>query len=130
MDLSKGQSFLIPLLLRLWKEDHSYLMSVCLCHSCLVHPVLCIFISSSGTLEFLSSTVHTALVGNREVRYANGETIKNLREEPALHPLKSVNIAWLSTQILPGLGKPRVLICSSCTLIHMAVSIRDPPGSL
>lgn len=97
VDLSEGQSFLMSLLLRLWKEDHSYLMSVCLCHSCLVHPVLCTFISSSGPLGFLSSTVHTALVGNREVRYENGETIKDFREEPALHPLKSVNTARLST---------------------------------
>lgn len=32
------------------------------------------------------------------------------------------------TEILPGLGKPRVLICSSSILIHMAVCSRDPPG--
>lgn len=59
----------------------------------------------------------------------HARTIKDLREEPALHPSEICEHGLINyTEIQPGLDKSRVYFWSSPILTHTAVCSRDPPG--
>lgn len=120
--------FLTPLLLRPWKENRSYLMSVCLCHSvesvqCYAHSFLHLAHRGFSAAQLVLPKCE---IGKLDLQ---ARIIKDLREEPALHPSEIYEYGLVNrTEIQPGLDKSRMFVWSSPLLTHTAVCSGGPPG--